>query len=70
MKQSMLVLLAVVLGSVLVAQEFHLWNTGLKEGEQRYKQSHRMYMTLKSAYHYGYMDGHDGKREDWDGDDQ
>ena len=24
-------------------------------------------MALKSAYHFGYMDGHDGKREDWDG---
>jgi hypothetical protein len=47
----------------------YTYDKGLRDGEQLYKQSHRMYMALKSAYHFGYMDGHEGKREDWDGPD-
>jgi len=45
------------------------YNQGKRDGEQQYKQSHRMYMALKSAYHFGYIDGHEGKKEDWDGPD-
>jgi hypothetical protein len=48
----------------------HLYKQGLRDGEQHYKQSHRMYMALKSAYHFGYMDCHDGRVEDWDGNDE
>ena len=45
----------------------YTYNTGCQDGERRYKQSHRMYMALKSAYHYGYVDAKEGKKEDWDG---
>jgi len=48
----------------------HLYNVGLRDGEQRYKASHRMYMALKSAYHFGYSDCHEGRHEDWDGNDE
>lgn len=47
----------------------YLYHRGLQDGEQRYKQSRRMYFALKSAYHYGYMDGKEGKHESWDGPD-
>jgi hypothetical protein len=64
-------LLILLLVSVtLIMAGFKLYARGLVDGEQRYKRSHRMYMALKSAYHYGYMDGRDGRKEDWDGDDQ
>lgn len=48
----------------------HLYNKGLIDGEQHYKASHRMYMALKSAYHFGYGDCHEGRAEDWDGNDE
>jgi hypothetical protein len=44
-----------------------VYTQGLKDGEQRYKQSHRMYMTLKSAYTFGYEDCRARRAEDWDG---
>jgi hypothetical protein len=43
------------------------YNNGVRDGEQQYKQSHRMYMALKSAYHFGYLDAKQGRAEDWDG---
>ncbi len=62
MKLKILVILVVFFTS-----GFYIYNKGLQAGEQRYKQSRRMYFALKSAYHYGFMDGHDGKKESWDG---
>jgi len=35
-------------------------------GIKLYKQSYNMYLTLKSAYHYGYLDCEEGLPEDWD----
>jgi hypothetical protein len=47
----------------------YTYNKGLYDGEWNYKRSHRMYLALKSAYHYGYMDAADHRTEDWDGPD-
>lgn len=63
-------LLFLVFLLALVFSEHMLYNIGKRDGEQQYKQSHRMYMALKSAYHFGYIDGHAGRAEDWDGDGQ
>jgi starvation-inducible outer membrane lipoprotein len=46
----------------------YTYSKGLQDGEQWYKQSHRMYMALKSAYHYGYIDAYEGRCESWEGD--
>src|SRR5258708_387934 len=64
MKLKILVLLVASFSSC-----FYTYYRGLQDGEQRYKWSRRMYFALKSAYHYGYMDGHEGKKESWDGPD-
>ena len=60
-------LLFVILAALLIYQERALYQRGLRDGELNYKASHRIYLALKSAYHYGYMDCHEGKPEDWDG---
>ncbi len=52
----------VVLSAIILT-----YTRGLADGERSYKQSHRMYMTLQSAYHFGYVDGKSGKIESWDG---
>lgn len=56
-----------IISLVIVFTMCYTYNKGCQDGEQFYKSSHRMYMALKSAYHYGYMDAHDGRPEDWDG---
>ena len=61
------VLLLIALALGLVYQENTLYKTALKQGELRYKNSHRIYMAFKSAYHYGYMDCSEGKPESWEG---
>lgn len=60
-------LLAFLAISVMTLTVAYTYNKGLQQGEQRYKLSRRMYKALESAYHFGYMDGHDGRPEDWDG---
>jgi len=67
MKLTLTVLLTIV---TLTLSGSYLYHAGLRDGEQRYKASHRMYMALKSAYHFGYGDCHDGRHEDWDGNDE
>jgi hypothetical protein len=62
------VLLLIVLFVILIYQECGLYQKGLRRGEAQYKQSHRMYMTLKSAYHYGYKDCQAQRCESWEGD--
>lgn len=52
---------------VLFFTQWHLYQQGLHDGEQNYKKSCRMYLTLKSAYHFGYIDAKAGKAENWDG---
>lgn len=59
------IVLLVVL--IVFSTHIYIYNKGLVDGEQNYKHSNRIYFALKSAYHYGYMDAHDGKPEDWDG---
>ena len=46
----------------------YTYHKGMQDGEAWYKQSHRMYMALESAYKFGWVDGHNGKPENWDGD--
>jgi formate hydrogenlyase subunit 3/multisubunit Na+/H+ antiporter MnhD subunit len=62
-------LLALILGLVLLLSICYTYKRGLQDGEQHYKQSRRMYMALKSAYHFGYLDAKQGRPEDWDGPD-
>lgn len=52
---------------VILLSSCYTYNKGLQQGEDRYKQSRRMYFALKSAYHYGYQDAKEGRKEDWDG---
>lgn len=59
----------VLLAVIWLLNDLIVYHYGLRDGEQQYKASHRMYMALKSAYHFGYMDAHEGRREDWDGPD-
>ena len=47
-----LLFVVAVIGLIFAAQ--HLYNQGLKDGEQQYKRSHRMYLALKSAYMFGW----------------
>lgn len=61
--------LALVLSAILCYTEVRLYQRGLADGEQNYKQSNRIYLALKSAYHYGYTDCKAGRPEDWDGPD-
>jgi len=44
-----------------------IYKKGLQDGEQNYKESHRIYMALKSAYLYGYQDCQANRPNDWDG---
>ena len=67
MIKNILLLLGTTL--LILSSYGYVYNKGLKDGEWNYKQSHRMYLALKSAYHYGYMDAKDGSSEDWDGPD-
>lgn len=64
MKKAFIILFAIVVLSIVCAR---VYRVGLADGEQRYKQSRRMYLALKSAYHFGYIDAHEGRSEDWDG---
>ena len=57
-----------ILALVMVLSICYTYGKGLQDGEQNYKSSHRMYMALKSAYHYGYADCKDGRCESWEGD--
>ena len=52
---------------IIIVCEYKLYNVGRYNGEWDYKRSHRMELALKSAYHFGYLDGHEGRVEDWDG---
>ncbi len=52
---------------IIIATICYTYGKGLRDGEQRYKQSRRMYKALESAYHFGYIDGREGRPEDWDG---
>jgi hypothetical protein len=61
-----LIVLALLFVTICIAGT-HLYNKGLYDGEWNYKRSHHMELALKSAYHFGYMDGHEGRTEDWDG---
>lgn len=56
-----------VVAVVFFTSGFYIYNRGLEAGEQRYKQSRRMYLALKSAYNYGYMDAKNGSPKSWDG---
>lgn len=56
-----------VVAVAFTGSNLYVYHKGLERGEWVYKQSRRMYYALKSAYHYGYMDGKEGRREDWDG---
>ncbi len=67
MKLTFAVLLTIV---TLTLSGAYLYRVGLRDGEQKYKHSHRMYMALKSAYMFGWFDGHNGRPNDWDGDTQ
>jgi hypothetical protein len=51
----------VILNFILVYQK------DLYDGEWNYKKSHRMYLSLKSAYNYGYQDCREERPNDWDG---
>jgi hypothetical protein len=52
---------------IIFFTHWSIYKSGLHDGEQNYKRSHRMYLALKSAYHFGWVDGHQNKPEDWDG---
>ena len=67
MKLTLTILLTII---ALMLSGAYLYRVGLRDGEQQYKHSHRMYLALKSAYHFGYMDADAGRQEDWDGDGQ
>jgi len=56
-----------IIASAIILSSSYLYYKGLKDGEQHYKKSRRMYFALKSAYHYGYMDAKAGGKESWDG---
>ena len=51
---------------ILVVFALYYYGLGMKNGIDEYKQSMNMYLTLKSAYHYGYLDCETGFPEDWD----
>lgn len=63
--------LGLTLGSLLIitlfGDEIYLYNKGIHDGVARYKRSQEFQLTLKSAYHFGYMDGRDGTKESWEG---
>jgi hypothetical protein len=59
--------LIVLVSFLLVRYTSIVYQKGLQDGELNYKQSHRIYMAFKSAYHFGYMDCKDGRRESWEG---
>ena len=56
-----------IIATAIIGSSLYLYTRGLKDGEQNYKHSRRMYFALKSAYHYGYMDAKSGAPESWDG---
>jgi len=58
-----------VLVIVIFGTHWITYKHGLVLGEQQYKQSHRIYMALQSAYNFGYLDAKQGKSKSWDGPD-
>lgn len=60
------ILTAFVVALIFFSSGLYLYKRGRVDGEQNYKQSHRMYLALKSAYHFGYVDAKLGNPEDWD----
>ena len=64
------VLLIIGVLVLLVGSHLYVYRSGLRDGEQRYKQSIRMYLALKSAYNFGYNDCKIGRPRDWDGTDE
>lgn len=51
----------------LVISQISLYTIGRHDGEWAYKRSIHMTYALKSAYHFGFLDGKSGQKEDWDG---
>ena len=43
----------------------YLYFRGAYDGVIKYKRSSHMQLALKSAYHFGYLDAKEGRKEDW-----
>jgi hypothetical protein len=44
----------------------YLFYRGTLFGVKRYKHSIHMQLALKAAYHFGYIDAKEGRKEDWE----
>jgi hypothetical protein len=44
----------------------YLYYRGAYDGIKNYKRSKQMYLALKSSYHFGYIDGSEHRKEDFD----